>query len=73
MSFTNRSGETEKIQINAKAGDDIEELATYINGQTDKVTASVNEKVSYRSLWQEKKPLERFHSQEILRVSLGCR
>ncbi|TBT28235.1 flagellin [Vibrio parahaemolyticus] len=44
MSFINRSGETEKIQINAKAGDDIEELATYINGQTDKVTASVNEK-----------------------------
>ncbi|EJC7101083.1 flagellin [Vibrio parahaemolyticus] len=44
MSFTNRSGETEKIQINAKDGDDIEELATYINGQTDKVTASVNEK-----------------------------
>ncbi|HHG3020635.1 TPA: flagellin [Vibrio parahaemolyticus] len=44
MSFTNSSGETEKIQINAKAGDDIEELATYINGQTDKVTASVNEK-----------------------------
>ncbi|EGX7686832.1 flagellin [Vibrio parahaemolyticus] len=44
MSFTNRSGETEKIQINAKAGDDIEELATYINSQTDKVTASVNEK-----------------------------
>ncbi|HAT8500166.1 flagellin [Vibrio vulnificus] len=43
MSFTNRLGETETIQINAKAGDDIEELATYINGQTDKVTASVNE------------------------------
>ncbi|WP_039977123.1 flagellin [Vibrio jasicida] len=43
MSFTNRFGETETIQINAKAGDDIEELATYINGQTDTVTASVNE------------------------------
>ncbi|YCO04489.1 flagellin [Vibrio sp. VNB-15] len=43
MSFTNRFGENETIQINAKAGDDIEELATYINGQTDKVTASVNE------------------------------
>ncbi|EJB8417845.1 flagellin [Vibrio vulnificus] len=43
MSFTNRFGETEMIQINAKVGDDIEELATYINGQTDKVTASVNE------------------------------
>ncbi|MCA0934611.1 flagellin [Vibrio alginolyticus] len=44
MSFTNRLGETEQIRINAKAGDDIEELATYINGQTDKVSASVNEK-----------------------------
>ncbi|EGR0638330.1 flagellin [Vibrio vulnificus] len=43
MSFANRFGETETIQINAKVGDDIEELATYINGQTDKVTASVNE------------------------------
>ncbi|ABU72123.1 flagellin [Vibrio campbellii] len=43
MSFTNRFGETETIQINAKAGDDIEELTTYINGQTDKVTASVDE------------------------------
>ncbi|GAK87024.1 flagellin protein FlaD [Vibrio ponticus] len=31
------------ISIEAKAGDDIEELATYINGQTDKVTASVDE------------------------------
>ncbi|MCG9612728.1 flagellin [Vibrio harveyi] len=44
MSFNNRFGEMETIQIRAKAGDDIEELATYINGQTDKVTASVNEK-----------------------------
>ncbi|MFD2180267.1 flagellin [Veronia pacifica] len=32
------------ITINAKAGDDIEEVATYINGQSDKsVSASVNE------------------------------
>ncbi|CAM2747990.1 flagellin [Vibrio mytili] len=44
MTFTNRFGDSEEIQINAKAGDDIEELATYINGQTDKVSASVNEK-----------------------------
>ncbi len=43
MSFTNRLGEKEAIQINAKAGDNIEQLATYINGQTDKVSASVNE------------------------------
>ncbi|ANS86075.1 flagellin [Vibrio scophthalmi] len=33
----------ETIAINAKEGDDIEELATYINGQTDKVKASVDE------------------------------
>ena len=31
------------ISINAKSGDDIEELATYINGQTDMVKASVDE------------------------------
>ncbi|MDF2155485.1 flagellin [Vibrio sp. CAU 1672] len=44
MSFTNRVGQTEEIRIQAKGGDDIEQLATYINGQTDKVSASVNEK-----------------------------
>ncbi|WED22521.1 flagellin [Vibrio sp. JC009] len=43
MSFTNAQGREENIQIKAKAGDDIEELATYINGQTDAVSASVNE------------------------------
>ena len=43
MEYTNARGEQETIQIKAKAGDDIEELATYINGQTDKVSASVNE------------------------------
>ncbi|WNJ94586.1 flagellin [Vibrio ruber] len=36
------SGE-QTININAKAGDDIEELATYINGQTDMVKASVDD------------------------------
>jgi len=44
ISFTNTDGDEKNIQINAKAGDDIEELATYINGQTDhQVTASVDE------------------------------
>ena len=43
MSYTNAMGELENIQIKAKQGDDVEELATYINGQTDKVSASVNE------------------------------
>ncbi|MCY9804282.1 flagellin [Vibrio scophthalmi] len=43
LSFTNAKGVQEQINIQAKVGDDIEELATYINGQTDKVSASVNE------------------------------
>lgn len=43
MSFVNRLGKTEQIQFSAQVGDDIETLATYINGQTDKVSASVNE------------------------------
>ncbi|MDA0119575.1 flagellin [Vibrio sp. T11.5] len=43
MEYTNAEGLQESIQIEAKVGDDIEELATYINGQTDKVSASVNE------------------------------
>lgn len=43
MSFTDRFGQPQEININAKAGDDIEELATYINGQTDLVSASVND------------------------------
>ncbi|WP_122034172.1 flagellin [Aliivibrio sp. EL58] len=43
ISFTDKSGEEQSVSINAKAGDDIEEVATYINGQTDKVSASVGE------------------------------
>ncbi|WP_373959183.1 flagellin [Vibrio gigantis] len=43
MSFTDRFGQPQEITVNAKAGDDIEELATYINGQTDLVSASVND------------------------------
>ncbi|MCG9683577.1 flagellin [Vibrio sp. Isolate23] len=43
MEYTNAQGQQDLIQVEAKVGDDIEELATYINGQTDKVSASVNE------------------------------
>ncbi|NVD06121.1 flagellin [Vibrio sp. JPW-9-11-11] len=43
MQYTNAQGQQETIKIEAKVGDDIEELATYINGQTDKLSASVNE------------------------------
>ncbi|MGF1774001.1 flagellin [Vibrio wakamikoensis] len=42
---TKKDGEsvTDTITINAKAGDNIEQLATYINGQTDRVNASVGD------------------------------
>ncbi|CAH0540877.1 flagellin [Vibrio marisflavi] len=43
MSFTDKDGVQQSVTVNAKSGDDIEELATYINGQTDMVSASVNE------------------------------
>lgn len=43
IQYTNAVGEQEQIQIKAKQGDDIEQLATYINGQTDTVSASVND------------------------------
>ncbi len=43
ITIADKNGEEQSIEINAKAGDDIEEVATYINGQTDKVSASVGE------------------------------
>ncbi|PQJ89750.1 flagellin [Aliivibrio sifiae] len=44
VSFLNNAGEEKELTINAKAGDDIEQVATYINGQTDSINASVSEK-----------------------------
>ncbi|HAV1363080.1 TPA: flagellin [Vibrio parahaemolyticus] len=43
ITLTDSFGQEQEININAKAGDDIEELATYINGQTDLVKASVDQ------------------------------
>ncbi|MBT0077275.1 flagellin [Vibrio alginolyticus] len=43
MSYTNKQGEEKELSIRAKQGDDIEQLATYINGQNDDVKASVGE------------------------------
>lgn len=43
ISLTDSFGQEQEININAKAGDDIEELATYINGQSDMINASVSE------------------------------
>ncbi|CAM2851207.1 MULTISPECIES: flagellin [Vibrio] len=43
ITLTDTAGQQQTININAKEGDDIEELATYINGQTDMVKASVDQ------------------------------
>lgn len=43
MSYTNKQGEEKELSISAKQGDDIEQLATYINGQNNDVKASVGE------------------------------
>ncbi len=50
--FTTKDGEAITLDIIAKEGDDIEELATYINGQTDKLKASVDQDASCNSLPQ---------------------
>ncbi|PQJ89749.1 MULTISPECIES: flagellin [Aliivibrio] len=43
MNFVDKEGKEQNISINAKAGDDIEEVATYINGQSNAINASVTE------------------------------
>ena len=43
IGFNDVFGDAQTITINAKEGDDIEELATYINGQNDMVKASVGD------------------------------
>lgn len=43
IQFKDLTGKPVNLQIDAKAGDNIEELATYINGQTNELSASANE------------------------------
>lgn len=43
LEFTTQAGEEVAINLSAHAGDDIEEVATYINGQSDKISASVGD------------------------------
>jgi len=43
LGYTDVHGEAKELTINAKAGDDMEQLATYINGQSEDVKASVGE------------------------------
>ncbi|MCQ9071092.1 flagellin [Vibrio sp. 1557] len=54
ISYRDNNFEEQEIRIEAKAGDDIEELVTYINGQTDKVKASVNEEGQLQLLMSHK-------------------
>ena len=43
LEYKNANGEDQTLTIAAKQGDDLEELATYINGQSEDVKASVGE------------------------------
>lgn len=43
ISYNDNSGEAKEITVDAKVGNDLEELATYINGQNNDVKASVGE------------------------------
>ncbi|QMV15117.1 flagellin [Vibrio spartinae] len=43
LSYTNKDGDAQELTINAKTGDDLEEVATYINGQNSDIQASVGD------------------------------
>ncbi|WP_117233455.1 flagellin [Vibrio maerlii] len=43
MAYTDVHGDAQNITINVKEGDDLEQVATYINGQNEDVKASVGE------------------------------
>ncbi|MGF1756289.1 flagellin [Vibrio makurazakiensis] len=43
LAYNDKFGEAQQITISAKEGNDLEELATYINGQSQDVKASVGE------------------------------
>ncbi|WP_264876977.1 flagellin [Vibrio agarivorans] len=58
--FTDKDGKAQNISIEAKEGDDIEQLATYINGQTDVFQASISKELGTDGL--EKNVLQLFVS-----------
>ncbi|MFV0449392.1 MAG: flagellin [Vibrio sp.] len=43
LNYTDKQGDAREVTISARAGDDLEEVATYINGQNDDIRASVGE------------------------------
>ncbi|WP_394240593.1 flagellin [Vibrio astriarenae] len=61
MSYTDKEGNPQTLTINAKTGDDIEQLATYINGQSDSLHASVSKETN--SLGEEVNVLQLFVSE----------
>ncbi|OOF27998.1 flagellin [Salinivibrio proteolyticus] len=56
LQFTTKDGENVSLTIGAKPGDDVEELASYINGQSDEMlTASVDEEGQLQIFIEEPK------------------
>ncbi|OOF28541.1 flagellin [Salinivibrio sp. IB872] len=56
LQFTTKDGENISLTIGAKPGDDVEELASYINGQSDEMlTASVDEEGQLQIFIEEPK------------------
>lgn len=72
LQFTTKEGENVSLSIGAKAGDDVEELASYINGQSDEMlTASVDEEGQLQIFIEENKVAGAVNFSGGLAASLG--
>lgn len=72
LQFTTKEGENVSLSIGAKAGDDVEELASYINGQSDEMlTASVDEDGHLQIFIEENKVVGAVNFSGGLAASLG--
>ncbi|WP_025673056.1 flagellin [Salinivibrio socompensis] len=72
LQFTTKEGENVSLSIGAKVGDDVEELATYINGQSDEMlTASVDEEGQLQIFIEENKVVGAVNFSGGLAASLG--
>jgi Flagellin and related hook-associated proteins len=72
LQFTTKEGENVSLSIGAKAGDDVEELASYINGQSDEMlTASVDEEGHLQIFIEENKVVGAVNFSGGLAASLG--
>ncbi|GAL30584.1 flagellin protein FlaD [Vibrio variabilis] len=73
FSYLDAAGESQTKTIELKAGDDIEQVATYINGQTDILSRRWMKTVSCRFLQTPRKQKGLSTFLEVLRVRLGCK